>query len=160
MSLIRNFNLKNAKKVGVDLAGATLGFVGAFQVSKLLKQNTLPVNAGIAIAGVGTAIFFDNAFVQLMGIGAAVYGGIKAINNLTTATTPITETKGVDGILPEGMRDSLAKAFPALGEVVDFGSSNDTRLDEAAIEVRAINGFIFNGDEPVMSGASQVLMMS
>lgn len=162
MSLVRKFAVTNLKQAGLDVLGATVGFVGAYQITKILKKNTLPINAGIALAGTAIAVFCPNQFAQFLGAGIAVYGGIKAINNLTTISTPITDTKGVDGILPEGVRDVLAKSFPSLGDVEDFGSANDTRLDEPATEVRAINGFnnFMSGAELEMSGTEQLLMMS
>ena len=158
-SLVRKFDLKNAKQAGVEVLGTMAGFVGAYQAAKLTQKNTLVVNAGLALAGVAVATMASHPFVQCVGAGVAVYGGIKAINNLSTTTTPVTDTKGVDGIFPQGLRDTLAKAFPALGEVEDFGSNIENRMDEP-VEVRSlpVNGFgtmlEMSGSEMEMNGSA------
>lgn len=169
MKLIRPFSLNNAKQAGIDTLVIGAGFVGAHQiVSKLIKQDTLIVNAGVLAGGVAIGTFADHALVRAAGAGIAVYGFIKTVNSLSNETVKVTDQKGIDGVLPESVRSVLKSTFPTLGSTDDeIPTGSPFKLDEP-VEVRsiAVNGFgnplYMNGadDEPVSGATPQMLMAS
>lgn len=166
MSLIRKFDLKNAKTAGVDVLCVTAGFVGAYKVAQLVNKNSLLVNAGITAAGIAVATMSANPLIQAVGGGIAVYGGIRTVNNLAAdvlalhgfGEAPPTPTNPI----PAGIRSFLQTSFPTLGEADEnVAAAIDFRLNEPATEVRAINGFnpfTMSGDEEAIAG--QAFMMS
>lgn len=168
MSLIRKFDLKNAKKAGVDVLLVAGGFVAAYQLTKLDKKNTLLVNLGVTALGAAAAVFANNQIAQLVGVVVGGYGIVKVANNLSAdvitfhglgedAPPPVTNK------ISAGFRAGMVKVFPTLQGEADYtGSANDNMLDEPAQEIRAINGFenIISGAEIQMSGVPTNLMIS
>ena len=169
MKLIRPFSINNAKQAGIDTLVTGAGFVGAHQiVSKIIKQDTLIVNAGVLVFGAALKTMADNKNLQSAGIGIALFGFIKAVNNLASDTVKVTDEKAVHGVLPETVRSVLKSTFPTLGSTDDeIPTGSPFKLDEP-VEVRsiAVNGFgnplYMNGadDEPVSGATPQMLMAS
>ena len=168
MKLIRPFSINNSKQAGIDTLVTGAGFVGAHQiVSKIIKQDTLIVNAGVLVFGAALKTMADNKNLQSAGIGIALFGFIKAVNNLASDTVKVTDEKAVHGVLPETVRSVLKSTFPTLGNADEYVAGTEFKLDEP-VEVRSIatNGFgnplYMNGaeEEPVNGAAPQMLMAS
>ena len=165
MNLIRKFDLKNAKTAGVDALGVTIGIAAGYQLAKLAKKNSLIVNLGITAVGAAVITMSPHPFAQIVGAGIAGFGFVKTLNNLASDTLTLLGTEEEvpkTNPIPEMFRNGIKATLPASlqgeGDYQGQGSSNDTRLDEAAVEVRAINGFNFSGSGLEMSGATNLMM--
>lgn len=109
-----------------DLGGLATGMITAHALVTLLKKDTVIVNAGIALVGLGVGMKVNNPLVKMIGLGAAAYGTIKLVNSLTKEVAA-PGTAGLNGILPENVKSAIRKFLPTLSGMDEFaGSHNDS----------------------------------
>lgn len=126
-----------AAKLGCVFAGMSL----AKTASKMVAQDTLIVNAVMALTGVAVATLVDHPIVNNVAHGFALFGGIKALNNVAAPVAPV----GVNGLgftAPEGLRKIIADYVPNLGTVYMLPRPTETAMP--GMPMASLNGVDFN----------------
>lgn len=126
-----------AAKLGCILAGMVL----AKTAGKMVGQDTLIVNAGMALTGVAVATLVDHPIVNNVAHGLALFGGIKALNNVAAPVAPV----GVNGLgftAPEGLRKLISEYAPTLGTVYMLPQPTPTAMP--GMPMANLNGVDFN----------------
>jgi len=137
-----------------SLGGLTLGIVVAHNVSNFTKtqkpmiQNL--INGGMVLGGSVAYIKAKSSLVKFVGLGAAAYGGLRLMSNVTTIATEPGATNGL-GFLPDSVKASIRKFIPTFAgieEVSGLGNieENFLSLDDAGDEG-------MNGDEEMANPA-------
>ncbi len=141
--------LKGAKSLGM----VALGLVGGHAIIATTKKDTLLVNGGIALTGLGVAIMVKNPYIKLLGIGASAYGVIKVIGNVAKDVTAPSTTEGLNGILPESAKALLRKYIPTLSGMDEMqGADDDMRGTDDAIKMLSLDDDSMRGDDEAMRG--------
>lgn len=146
--------LKGAKNVGM----IALGLVGGHVLSVTTKKDTLIVNGGMALGGLGLAVMVKNPYVKLLGIGVSAYGVIKTVGNVVKETTAPATTEGLNGILPESAKALIRKYIPTLSGIDevqgmdDMSGDDDIRGVDDAIKMLSLDDDSMRGDDDAMKG--------
>ena len=140
--------LKGAKSLGM----VALGLVGGHAILTISKKDTLLVNGGIAVAGLGVAVMVKNPYLKLLGIGASAYGVMKVIGNAVKDVTVPATTEGLNGILPESAKALLRKYIPTLSGIDDMQGSDDMTGTDDAIKMLSLDDDSMRGDDDAMRG--------
>jgi hypothetical protein len=146
--------LKGAKSLGM----VALGLVGGHAIIATTKKDTLLVNGGIALTGLGVAIMVKNPYIKLLGIGASAYGVIKVIGNVAKDVTAPSTTEGLNGILPESAKALLRKYIPTLSGMDemqgadDMSGDDDMRGTDDAIKMLSLDDESMRGEDEPMRG--------
>lgn len=142
-----------------DLGLVTLGMIGAHAIIATTKKDTLMVNGGIALAGLGVAIKVKNPLIKMLGIGASAYGVIKVLGNVTKEVASPATTEGLNGILPESAKAMLRKFIPTLSGMDDMQGADDymNGMDDMqgtddAIKMLSLDDESMRGDDESMRG--------
>lgn len=148
--------LKGAKSIGM----VTLGLIGGHALAVTTKKDTLIVNGGMAIGGLGLSLMVKNPYVKLLGLGVSAYGVIKAVGNVVKETTAPATTEGLNGILPESAKAMIRKYIPTLSGIDDMQGADDymNGMDDMqgtddAIKMLSLDDESMRGDDEPMRGA-------
>lgn len=148
--------VKGAKNLGM----VALGIVGGHAVAVATKKDTLIMNGGMVIGGLGLSLMVKNPYLKLLGLGVSAYGTIKAIGNIAKETTVPATTEGLNGILPESAKAMLRKFIPTLSGMDDMQGADDymNGMDDMqgtddAIKMLSLDDESMRGDDEPMRGA-------
>ena len=135
--------VSEAKSTGL----ITLGIIGGNFVLKMDKKGGLIFPLLVAGGGLLGASLVEDDWAKMILLGAGVGGVIKTANVLG-APEAVTTTEGLFGIkIPAGVKTTINKIFPTLGEASDqFQNFNNLKGDAPEITypellpIQAVNG--------------------
>lgn len=146
--------LKGAKSLGM----IAIGLVGGHALAVTTKKDTLLVNGGMALGGLGISLMVKNPYVKLLGLGVSAYGTIKVIGNVVKETTVPATTEGLNGILPESAKALIRKYIPTLSGIDDIQGTDDMSGDDDirgvddAIKMLSLDDDSMRGDDDAVRG--------
>lgn len=111
---IREFSLATLGTEAAHGGSIVGGMIAAKAVQKMVGQDTLIVNAGIAATGLAGAVFVDHPLVNAVCHGIFIYGALKTLTTVAKDVAPV----GVNGLgftAPEGIRAFINDYVPSLG---------------------------------------------
>ncbi len=158
--------MKETISVTKDLGLLAGGLIAAHSVVALTKKDTLLVNGGLMVAGVGAALAFKHPIARMLGLGAATYGAVKMISfGLKEIATPNT-TEGLNGLLPEKAKAMLRRFVPTLSGMDEavgingLGNTDDEFAGLSLDEFGTRDSTTYNGIEENAAGFGSIAEMA
>lgn len=137
-----------------DLGMVASGMIAAHALVTVTKKDTVLVNGGIAIVGLGVAMKAKNPLVKMLALGASAYGSIKLLNSVTKEVAAPNTTEGLNGLLPESAKAMIRKFIPTLKGIE--GAEENVAGDEDMGDVN-LDEFTTRGtEENVASPANEL----
>ncbi len=113
-----SFSMDNIKSWGLAAAATVSGMIVSHVAMKAMKkQDSLALNGGLVVAGIGGAIYFKNPWVKLIFLGAAGYGLIRVANIAVKeiAAPGNSGAAGLSGFISESIKSKIRGFLPSLG---------------------------------------------
>lgn len=154
-----NLSIAAVKDQSIKTGEALGGFIGAHTIVRLIKKDNIVTSLILLIGGLFLSMNVKNEHVQNMALGASMYGGIKALNNL--APVQGGGIKGLEGLgiaLPESVASAIQQFIPNLGEIdlsgmgdIDLSGDYDLMGSEI-VDLAEADYEILNGLDPELAG--------
>lgn len=113
---IRKFSLATLGTEAAHGGSIVGGMIAAKAVQKMVGQDTLIVNAGIAATGLAGALFIDHPLVNAVCHGIFIYGSLKTLTTVAKDVAPVS-VNGLGFTAPERIRALINDYVPSLGNV-------------------------------------------
>lgn len=113
-------NAQQVKTAGIKAGMATVGFTAGHLANQFAPDSVQKfVAPGTALLGLGLAVVAKQAAVQSFGVGMAIHGTIKTVNNFTA---PSVDAEGNE-IAATGVKAMIANYVPSLSGVEGYTGS-------------------------------------
>jgi len=144
MSTTTNTGLMPTKTEAIEaakaLGGLTIGMIAAHNISNVIKkqkpvvQNSL--NGAMVIGGAFGFVKAKSSLLKYISLGAAAFGAFKLIAVATNSVAMPGKTEGINGLLPDSVKNSIRKFLPTFAgieEVSGLGDVNKVSEEEKLI---------------------------
>jgi len=145
-----------------NLGGLAGGMIAAHALLTMTKKDTVIINGGVAVVGLGVAMKVKNPTLKMLALGVSAYGAIKLLNNVTKEVAAPGTVEGLNGILPESAKAMIRKFIPTLSGMDDVSGSDesyqgtDSDLDGLSLDDLSIRGELSESISSV-NGLGEVL---
>lgn len=135
-SLKENTSLQNLGTSAAGLGVVTAGFLVAHNGLKLAgMQEKFLVNLGLTAASIAGLMYVNHPLAKLAILGVGIYAltntisiGVKEVVS-PSASTPAA-VKGLSGLIPDSVKEKIAKYIPNFGEVSGYPGDGYSGVDE------------------------------